>query len=197
MPAGDPVATVDGPRRSTDKHVDTVADSPPGDTSIDPMDLRAVGGGTAAIIKGSSFDAGDILARNVSYTMLRDAGVKDRVAEELRRAYSLVWSFYWTNPSDLRERAARLTGLSEAEREWIAASVPAGSGPDETTSTGARVHRVRGRLPEPPRGEPTLAPPRRERERCPQCGAALSTWVLGRSTTSGCESCEYTGLTVR
>lgn len=193
MPAGDPVAAVYDPTHATDEHATSLDDTTIEEDSIHPTDLPHVGSGTAAIINGSSFTAADIVTRNVSYTMLRDAGVKERVAEDLRQEYSLVWSFFWMDNPDLRERASLLKGLSDAEREWIAASAP--PEPDgDRTSTGETVERVSKQSTDSAPSESSTG--ESEDDECPQCGAALSTYSLGARTTTACESCGYTGLTV-
>lgn len=61
---------------------------------------------------------------DVSYRELRAAGVPEPIATRLRRAHSLVWTFRWHPGSDLRERAERVRGLEEGEREWVAESDP-------------------------------------------------------------------------
>lgn len=194
MPVGDPVVAVYDPTHPPEEHTDHPRNSSYEADSLHPTDLPGVGAGTAAIINGSSFTAADIVTRNVSYTMLLDAGVKERIADDLRREYSLVWSFVWTDNPDLRERASRLKGLSDAEREWIAASSP--PNPDgEQTSTGETVQRVSTRPIDVP--GPDARPAETENDACPQCGTTLSRYSLGARTTTACEACGFTGLPVQ
>lgn len=197
MPVGDPVAAV---YRSTRGSPDSGGDSTTAQDTTDlvPTDLRAVGGGTAAIINGASFDAADILAKRVSYRMLRDAGVTERVADALRREYSLVWSFFWTHDPDLCNRAAKITGLTQGERDWIAASAP-GPAHDQVAAGHRKRGGVLGAAAEEsdadgaaPDRDPDLA----GQPTCPRCGVSLSTYMLGSQTTTACESCGFTGLDI-
>lgn len=85
------------------------------DTPLDPIAARALAG---TPITPAALRRGD-----VSYHELRAAGVESGTARRLRREYSLVWDFRWrAGETDLGERASVVSGLSEAEREWVAAS---------------------------------------------------------------------------
>lgn len=198
MPSGDPVAAaVSRIAEVPDGHDERgVAPTDDPDPGIVPTDLRGVGSGTAAIIKGSTFDAADIVERNVSYTMLLDAGVNRRVADDLRREYSLVWSFYWTDGSDLRHRAAELRGLGEAEREWIAASV---SDDDRRGDAADGVRVVDDDRPDPVAPGVDSGDPGEDAhgsDACPRCDTELSTYSFGGRETTACETCGYTGVDV-
>ncbi|WP_458204678.1 DUF7409 domain-containing protein [Haladaptatus sp. NG-SE-30] len=94
-----------------------------------PTNVQFVGPATATVIKDATFDAEDILRRNVSYEMLREAGVNPGVAGRLRREHSLSWSFGGSG-EDLTDRSNQIRGLQDEERAWIAAS----SGDWEETS---------------------------------------------------------------
>ncbi len=159
---------------------------------IDPVELTGVGAGSAAIIKGSSFDASDIILKNVSYQMLLDAGLTPRVAEELRRSYSLVWTFYWEENPDLAARAETISGLTPAERDWVAASTPrpaSSSVSDLESSIPARGQdgSQSEKVPEsPPNPETT--------ESCPRCGGSLSVYAIGGDESVGCDNCGYVGI---
>ncbi|WP_458188980.1 DUF7409 domain-containing protein [Haladaptatus sp. NG-WS-4] len=96
---------------------------------VHATDVQFVGPATAAVIEDATFDAEDILRRNVSYEMLREAGVNPGVAGRLRREHSLSWSFGGSG-DDLTDRSNQIRGLKDEERAWIAAS----SGDWEATS---------------------------------------------------------------
>ena len=92
---------------------------------VEPTELRYVGPATAAVIDEADFEAGDILARTVSYADLLAAGVNPGVAANLRREYSLVWSLQWVAGANLSRRAVTVSGLEPEQREWIASSAGA------------------------------------------------------------------------
>jgi|GEM_PF-5807839 len=73
-------------------------------------------------LAGTGIDAGALERGDVSYRELRAAGVPASVATRLRRTHSLVWAFRWYPDTDLRERARRVHGLREGEREWVTKS---------------------------------------------------------------------------
>lgn len=167
----------------------TDAAAEPESIDIDPVDLTGVGAGSAAIIKGSSFDASDIILKHVSYRMLLDAGLTPRVAEKLRRAYSLVWTFYWEDDPDLATRAEKITGLTPAERDWVAASSP--------TTTQQRTDAMEDPVTvvqssathKEDSSEPTDA-----LDGCPRCGGSLSVYSIGGDESIGCDACGYVGI---
>lgn len=64
---------------------------------------------------GVSID--DLENKTVSYRDLVDAGVDAGVATELRRHFSLPWTFELG--SDLAERSGAVGALSSHEREWV------------------------------------------------------------------------------
>lgn len=86
-------------------------------------------------LAGTDIDAAALERGDVSYRELRVAGVPATVATRLRRAHSLVWAFRWYPGSDLRERADRVSGLDEGEREWVARSDP-----ETCERCGGRLH---------------------------------------------------------
>ena len=79
------------------------------DASVDPATLEAVG-----------VDPAGVAEKDYSYRMLLDADVDESAADALRRRFSLPWSF--ETDGDLDRRSATVSGLGEAEREWVAAS---------------------------------------------------------------------------
>lgn len=88
----------------------------------DPTDVKYVGPNTAVVIGASSFEAGDIPEKRVSYEMLVEAGVNHGVAAKIRREHSLPWSFDGSEGEDLARRSSQVRGLRDEERAWIAAS---------------------------------------------------------------------------
>lgn len=88
---------------------------------------------SALAIENSSFSVADIADRDVSYVMLRQAGVSPLDADRLRRRYSLTWTFVWTEGAHLPQRAEQLRTLRETERAWVAA---------RTTTTHKQRHRA-------------------------------------------------------
>lgn len=171
----------------------------------DPVDLWGVGPATAAVIEDAPFGAADIATRNVSYTMLVDAGINPGVAERLRRKYSLVWSFRWTVGANLEQRANRLTGLSEAERDWIIASFstdgssvdPVESDSDDDINQLKRAWRewIRESHQRGPsvNGDGADSHPD---DTCTRCGGELGVYSLSDRRTVLCESCGYAGVTL-
>lgn len=139
-------------------------------------DLDGVGAATAAVIDSAEFTASDVAAKRVSYDQLCQAGVEPAVADRLRRTYSLVWSFVWRPGSDLRQRAERISGLSEGERAWIAASVHDGESDGELST------------------ETDTDPSSGEDGDCPRCGGRVTVYTLGESRAVECEGCGYAGI---
>ena len=85
-----------------------------------PTDLKFVGPATGEAIDDAGFSATDIVEKNVSYSMLLEAGVNPGVAAKIRRYHSLSWSFD-TN-GDLSRRSEQVRGLQDDERAWVAES---------------------------------------------------------------------------
>ncbi len=71
-------------------------------------------------LEAAGIDPDRVSAKEYSYRMLLDAGLEESVAEELRRRFSLAWSF--ETDGDLDKRSTEVRGLGEAEREWVVAS---------------------------------------------------------------------------
>jgi hypothetical protein len=86
----------------------------------DLTDLRFVGPATAAVLAAADVSAADVREKRVDYETLLTAGVNPGVAARIRREHSLAWSH--TAGGDLSGRAARVAGLGESERAWVAAS---------------------------------------------------------------------------
>lgn len=132
----------------------------------DLSDLAGVESATATALDAAGFDAGDVADGRVSYRELLDAGVDPAAAERLRHEYSLVWSFYWRPGADLRLRAERVRGLTDAERTWVVASLR-----DWTPDAGDA-----------------------DSDECPRCGDRMVTYTFGDREATECESCGYAGL---
>lgn len=109
--------------------------------------LKFVGPATADSLADSEITADEIRRRQVSFRMLREAGVNPGVAARIRREHSLPWSFETEEAEDLERRSAQVRGLGEAERAWVAASsgnwedepigtTPAADGPAEGEAAG-------------------------------------------------------------
>ena len=79
------------------------------DAGVDPATLEAAG-----------VDPAGVAEKDYSYRMLLDADVEESAADDLRRRFSLPWSF--ETDGDLDRRSTTVSGLGEAEREWVAAS---------------------------------------------------------------------------
>jgi hypothetical protein len=174
--------------------------------SSDPAALLDVDFLTGVAIENAPFDPGAIVEGDVSYAMLLDAGVPPEVADELRRTHSLVWSFRWVEGADLERRAERVRGLTDAEREWIAASV-ADEPPSESTASrrdayaetewgtyaktdwdayAGTVERATGSGPLGRDGTDAA---------CDRCGSDLATFSMGGRELLACESCGFSGFT--
>lgn len=176
-----------------------------GDTE-EPTSLQFVGPETAAVIDRAAFDSSDIVATRVSYRELVDAGVNSRIADRLRREYSLVWSFEWTlGGEDLPRRAARLRELDPAERSWIAASAEEADCESAVESVGMEHEPIAEstdsmdeRIPPLERGWPAVDPDERadavDPDVCPRCEADLVTYVLDQNESTFCEACGYVGV---
>ncbi|WP_435345499.1 DUF7409 domain-containing protein [Haloarchaeobius sp. HRN-SO-5] len=74
----------------------------------------------AAQLTDAEVSARDITEKRVTYTDLVEAGVEPDLATDLRRQYSLSWSSAMGDGLD--ERAEKMNGLHEDERDWVAAS---------------------------------------------------------------------------
>ena len=88
-------------------------------TDTDPCDLR-LSSEEADRLEASDVDPDAVRDRSVSFRQLLEADVEESFAAELRKRFSLPWSF--RNDGDLDRRSAAVRGLGEAEREWVAAS---------------------------------------------------------------------------
>lgn len=97
--------------------------SPDDDYEIDdPTDLKYVGPKTASLLEEAGIDAAAIVEKTVSYDGLIEAGVNFGVAGKLRREHSLSWSFGPADGDGLTRRSNTVSGLSDGERAWVAAS---------------------------------------------------------------------------
>ncbi|MGM0590252.1 MAG: DUF7409 domain-containing protein [Halobacteriota archaeon] len=76
---------------------------------------------TVEALDAVDVDTDALAPQDVSYRMLLDAGVDPTVAADLRRTFSLPWSFD-SDGSDLVERSRAVRGMGDAERAWVAAS---------------------------------------------------------------------------
>lgn len=98
-----------------------------------PTDLKFVGPATGEAVEDAGFSAQDIADKNVSYSMLLEAGVNPGVAAKIRRYHSLSWSFD-NDGGDLNRRSEQVRGLQDDERAWVADSgVGDGDGGELTT----------------------------------------------------------------
>ncbi|MEZ3116401.1 hypothetical protein RYH80_10815 [Halobaculum sp. MBLA0147] len=89
----------------------------------EPTALKFVGPATAERLADAAFGAAEIAAREVSFNMLRAAGVNPGVAAKIRREHSLPWSFETEDSDgDLDRRSTQVRGLGDGERAWVAAS---------------------------------------------------------------------------
>ena len=142
----------------------------------EPTDLRFVGPATATVFEAAPFSAGDVAARRVSFRDLVDAGIDPEVADRLRGAYSLVWSFEWrVGGDDLPWRADLIRGLGDEERTWIAESA-SGNGDGTVVPTDDRPSTALGASPD---------------SACPRCEGTLASFVLGDRATVQCRQCGY------
>lgn len=158
-----------------------------------PTDLVAVNGVAAAAIADAPFDAADIPERRVSYAMLIDAGVDPAIADRLRHAYSLVWSFVWRPGSDLKRRAAVVDGLLDEQKDWIAASAPDASADTEPLTLPTQPATPDTTTENPEASDPPSTAGAIEEE-CPRCGSALVLYALGGCTQTACDACGYVGF---
>lgn len=159
-------------------------------------DLRFVGPATAAVLADASFDAGDILAKRVSYRMLTDAGVNPGVAARIRREHSLSWSF--EGGEDLDRRSTQIRGLQDDERAWIAASSGDWESRTETTTadgsgTAADAERAWQERSQP---EPVTAIPDIDRETAILLGEGGITSIRSLSVANPEEVAESLGIDV-
>lgn len=106
------------------------------------MTLESVSERVAALLAAAGIDARDIRDRRVSRADLVAAGVPEGDADSIRRSHRLAWSFR-SGEGDLVRRAARVRGLSAAERAWVAAAdgdwegaAAVAAGRSETALTG-------------------------------------------------------------
>jgi len=82
--------------------------------------VESVGPETAKLLSRADISPDGLRGGDVSYRDLVDAGVDEAVAADLRREFSLPWSF--EVGGDLSARSAAVGTLSSTERDWIAAS---------------------------------------------------------------------------
>ncbi|MFQ3294769.1 MAG: hypothetical protein ACI8VE_001849 [Natrialbaceae archaeon] len=80
-----------------------------GEGSVDPESVER--------LVEAEISIDDLENKSVSYRDLVDAGVDAAVATELRRHFSLPWTFELG--SDLSERSGAVGALSSHEREWV------------------------------------------------------------------------------
>lgn len=71
-------------------------------------------------LEDAGLDPAAVADKTYSFRMLLEAGVSEPIADALRRRFSLPWSF--GVDGDLDKRSNEVSGLAEAEREWVAAS---------------------------------------------------------------------------
>jgi Zn ribbon nucleic-acid-binding protein len=159
---------------------------------------------SALAIENALFDVRDIAARRVSYVLLREAGVAPVAADRLRREYSLVWSFVWTEGAHLLQRAEQLRTLRDPERAWLVASVPRADRRDHAARRRWAAIRAasdesrplaaapRGSVDQPDAGGSTATDT--PLESCPRCGDDLSTYALDACEAVTCDGCGYARL---
>ncbi|MFC4544512.1 hypothetical protein ACFO5R_21505 [Halosolutus amylolyticus] len=82
------------------------------DPRLDPAERES--------LEAAGIDPDAVANKEYSYRMLLDRGVDEPLAADLRRRFSLPWSF--ENDGDLDRRSSEVRGLGDAEREWIAVS---------------------------------------------------------------------------
>ena len=98
---------------------DSTGDGPDARPRDDPDEIDAE---TRAALADADVDPDALREKECSYRMLLDAGVDESTADELRRRFSLPWSFDGDADGDLERRSSEVRGLGAAEREWIAVS---------------------------------------------------------------------------
>jgi Zn ribbon nucleic-acid-binding protein len=164
------------------------------------LDVDAV---SALAIENAPFGVSDLAARRVSYVMLREAGVAPVAADRLRREYSLVWSFVWTEGAHLLQRAEQLRTLRDPERAWLVASVPRAERRDHAARRRWAAIRAAADGSRPPAddtagaadpsgaGGSTATP---SSGSCPRCGDDLSTYALDAREAVTCDGCGYARL---
>lgn len=154
-----------------------------------PTDLVAVDAASAAAIAEAPFDAAAIADREVSYMTLIDADVPPKVANQLRRAYSLVWSFTWRPGADLSRRAETVSGLREDQSAWIEASISDNSTfQDGATAESTDGMPVTDHEDTESTGDEDAAV---SRTKCPRCGEPLVVYSLGAMEQRACEACGF------
>nr|WP_239639474.1 hypothetical protein [Halobiforma nitratireducens] len=97
-----------------------------GSTDSGPEDTEGsrIGGDERATLEEAGLEPAAVREKRHSYRSLLEAGVDESVADDLRRKFSLPWSFVsdGDGDGDLDRRSNEVRGLGEAEREWIAVS---------------------------------------------------------------------------
>lgn len=71
-------------------------------------------------LESTGIDPAGVLEKEYSYRQLLDGGLEESDADALRRYFSLPWSF--KSDGDLDTRSETVSGLGEAERNWVASS---------------------------------------------------------------------------
>jgi predicted flap endonuclease-1-like 5' DNA nuclease len=84
-------------------------------------DLKFIGPASADTMADADFDAPQVRDKRVSYRMLVEAGTNPGVATKIRREHSLPWSITGEG-GDLDKRSEQVSGLSDDEADWVAAS---------------------------------------------------------------------------
>lgn len=79
------------------------------EAGVDPETLESAG-----------IDPAGVVEKDYSYRQLRDRGLGESAADALRRYFSLSWSF--EADGDLDSRSETVSGLGDAERDWVASS---------------------------------------------------------------------------
>jgi predicted flap endonuclease-1-like 5' DNA nuclease len=83
--------------------------------------LKFIGPASADTMADADFDAPQVRDKRVSYRMLVEAGTNPGVATKIRREHSLPWSITGEG-GDLDKRSEQVSGLSDDEADWVAAS---------------------------------------------------------------------------
>ncbi len=99
-----------------------VDDRPEGVRPLEPDERSALD--TADVepeaLEEAGIDPAGVVEKEYSYQLLLDAGLDQSLADQLRRHFSLPWSF--ETDGDLDRRSETVSGLGDDERAWIAAS---------------------------------------------------------------------------
>ncbi|SDQ50533.1 hypothetical protein [Natronobacterium texcoconense] len=71
-------------------------------------------------LEAADLDPEGVPEKQYSYRALLDEDIDESLADELRRRFSLPWSY--ESDGDLDRRSSEVRGLADSEREWIAVS---------------------------------------------------------------------------